>query len=72
VKTDTPWSDDDRADRKRDFAELCAKGGRAWSEADEPLDTEDGDVAKVIDEAGRVEYLNIATGQLTREAVESH
>jgi hypothetical protein len=51
--------------------ELCAKDGCAWSEADEMLDTEDGDVAKVIDESGRVEYLNIATVQLTRETVES-
>jgi hypothetical protein len=51
--------------------ELCAKDGYAWNEADEPLDTEDGDIAKIIDESTRVEYLNKATVQPTREAVES-
>jgi hypothetical protein len=51
--------------------ELCADDGYAWNEADEPLDTEDGDIRKIIDDSSRVEYLNRAAVQLTRERVES-
>jgi hypothetical protein len=51
--------------------QLCADDGYAWSEADEPLDTEDGDIRKVIDGSARVENRKRATVQLALEAVES-
>jgi hypothetical protein len=50
---------------------LCADDGYAWGVGDEPDDTEDGDVRKILDDSTRVEYLNRATVQLTREAIDS-